>query len=164
MKPHIITAMLVVAVLSLLVAVIATTVSVSGMVLGKAHKEDTVLEIRRALHLDLVEILLKNTHADTMVQFSGDKNVLFKSANQKIVASRSQNSTPSAIPARPDLSLKAILVKKKECLAVIEVSAGQTVICAVGDTISACLIQRITSESVFLRDRRGVYELTVKDQ
>jgi hypothetical protein len=66
------------------------------------------------------------------------------------------------VPNRPRLVLKGILYKSSP-LAILEDSGGKTSILGVGDTISGQTVAGIGKTSVTLRDKRGTYELSVKE-
>jgi len=64
--------------------------------------------------------------------------------------------------SRPMLVLKGILYKASP-LAILENSKGTTSILGVGDTLDSQSITAITRTSVTLKDKRGTYELSVKE-
>ncbi len=68
----------------------------------------------------------------------------------------------SAQSPREKLSLKGILIKEKP-LAILEDGMGETYIRGIGEKALEQTITAISDNSVTLRDRRGIYELTVEE-
>ncbi len=80
-------------------------------------------------------------------------------ARQLSPSPRRQNS---AAVGRPTLVLKGILYKSSP-LAIVEYPAGKTFILAAGDTIAGQTISAIGKASVTFRDKRGTWDLSVKE-
>jgi hypothetical protein len=102
-----------------------------------------------------------NPAGDVLAATGGFENP-FKPISE---AYRAQSSGPrrAATPvSRPRLVLKGILYKASP-LAILENSRGTTSILAIGDTLDSQTITAITKTSVTLKDKRGTYELSVKE-
>jgi hypothetical protein len=85
----------------------------------------------------------------------------------KPVSEARESAAPAARRAqstsgRPVLVLKGILYKSNP-LAILEGAGGSTSILGIGDTLGGQKILMIGKTSVTLRDKRGTYELSVKE-
>jgi hypothetical protein len=109
----------------------------------------------------LVEKALYLPPAPAAVRYSGGFESPFKTVAQAQQSEMPHTHTAPA-PARPRLSLKGILYKSNP-LAILEDAGGKTSILGVGDTLNGQKITAIGKTSVTLRDRHGVYDLSVKE-
>jgi hypothetical protein len=64
--------------------------------------------------------------------------------------------------SRPRIVLKGILYKSNP-LAILENGGGTTSILGIGDTLQGQTVTAISKTSVTLKDKRGAYELSVKE-
>lgn len=110
----------------------------------------------------LVEKALCLPPPPAAVRYSGGFESPFKTVSQaRQGETHGTRAAPSA-PARPKLSLKGILYKSNP-LAILEDANGKTSILGVGDTLNGQKVTAIKKTSVTLRDRHGLYELSVKE-
>jgi hypothetical protein len=110
----------------------------------------------------LVEKALCLPPAPAAVRYIGGVESPFKTVAQ---ARQSEEPGTRAAPraqARPKLALKGILYKNNP-LAILEDANGKTSILGVGDTLNGQKVTAIGKTSVKLRDRHGLYDLSVKE-
>jgi hypothetical protein len=109
----------------------------------------------------LVEKALSLPPPPAAVRYSGGFESPFKTVAQAR-QSEAHSTHAAPAPARPKLSLKGILYKSNP-LAILEDANGKTSILGVGDTLFGQKVTAIGKTSVTLRDRHGLYELSVKE-
>jgi hypothetical protein len=85
----------------------------------------------------------------------------FKNASEARRPEGNHMSTPASV-SRPRLVLKGILYKSSP-LSILADEAGATFILGVGDTLGSQKIVSIGKTTVTVKDKRGTYDLTVKE-
>ncbi|HMD68743.1 MAG TPA: hypothetical protein VKF42_07660 [Chitinivibrionales bacterium] len=110
----------------------------------------------------LVEKALALPSSAAPAPYSGSFESPFKTITEGQQSAAPVSRREPSAAGRPKLVLKGILYKSS-ALAIMEDAGGKTSILGVGDTIAGQTISAIAKTSVVFRDKRGTWELFVKE-
>jgi hypothetical protein len=110
----------------------------------------------------LVEKALGLRPPQASVTYIGGFESPFRLISESRMSDMAGEHHAAPVTNRPRLVLKGILYKSSP-LAILEDSGGKTSILGVGDTLAGQTVAGIGKTSVTLRDKRGTYELSVKE-
>jgi type II secretory pathway component PulC len=94
-------------------------------------------------------------------RYDGTFEIPFRNASEARLPEGNHMSTPASV-SRPRLVLKGILFKSNP-LSILADETGATFILGVGDTLGSQKIVSIGKTTVTVKDKRGTYDLTVKE-